>query len=43
MPHQGVVSLSISVFSILLTMSVLFYTLRAEKKNQAQNRDNHEN
>ena len=41
MPHQGIVSLSISVFSILLTMSVLFYTLRHEKKSQAGSGDKH--
>ena len=41
MPHQGIVSLSISVFSIIITMSVIFYTLRHEKKQQANNRDEH--
>ena len=41
MPHQGIVSLSISVFSIILTMSILFYTLRHEKKSQAQNKERH--
>ena len=37
MPHQGIVALSISAFSIFLTLCVLFYTLREEKKNQARN------
>ncbi len=41
MPHQGVVSLSISVLSICLTLGVLFYTLREEKRNAAQNSDKH--
>jgi len=41
MPHQGIVSLSISVLSIALTMGILFYTLRREKQNQAQNNDEH--
>ncbi len=41
MPHQGIVSLSISVFSIALTLGILFYTLRHEKQNQAQNTDKH--
>ena len=41
MPHQGIVSLSISVLSICLTMGILFYTLRHEKKQQAQNKDAH--
>jgi hypothetical protein len=41
MPHQGIVSLSVSVLSIILTLSILFSALRHEKKNQAQNRDEH--
>ncbi|MGI4790776.1 MAG: hypothetical protein ACRYFS_18250 [Janthinobacterium lividum] len=41
MPHQGFVSLSISVLSIIITMSVLFSILRHEKKIQSQNTDEH--
>lgn len=41
MPHQGIVALSISVLSIILTMSLVFYTLRHEKKQQAQHKDEH--
>ena len=41
MPHQGLVSLSISAFSIVLTLSVLFYALRHEKKQQAGRGDKH--
>ena len=41
MPHQGIVSLSISVLSIIITMSLVIYTLGQEKRNQAQNRDEH--
>ena len=41
MPHQGIVALSISVFSIFLTLSVVFYALRHEKKHQSQNTDKH--
>lgn len=37
MPHQGIVSLSISVLSIILTMSLVVYTLRQEKQSQARN------
>lgn len=41
MPHQGFVSLIISGLSICLTLSIVFYALREEKKNQAQNSDKH--
>ncbi len=41
MPHQGIVSLSISALSIALTLGVLFYALRAEKRQQGENRDEH--
>jgi|GEM_PF-1296385 len=41
MPHQGIVSLSISVLSICLTLGVLLYTLRHEKRNVADNSDKH--
>ena len=41
MPHQGFVSLTISALSIALTLGILFYTLRAEKRQQEQNRDEH--
>ncbi len=41
MPHQGIVSLSISAFSIVLTLGVVFYALWHEKQNQAQNTDKH--
>jgi hypothetical protein len=38
MPHQGIVTLCISFLSICLTMSIIFYTLRHEKSQQAQNK-----
>ena len=41
MPHQGIVSLSISVLSIFLTLGVVFYALREEKRNAAKNSDKH--
>lgn len=41
MPHQGLVSLIISVLSICLTLGVVFYALRAEKRNTTQNNDKH--
>lgn len=41
MPHQGIVALSISALSICLTLGVVFYALRAEKRNTAQNQDKH--
>ncbi len=41
MPHQGFVSLIISVLSICLTLCVVFYSLWHEKRNQAQNSDKH--
>ena len=41
MPHQGIVSLSVSALSIALTLGVLFYTLRHEKRNAANNSDKH--
>ena len=41
MPHQGIVALSISVVSICLTLCIMFYALREEKKNQGQNSDKH--
>ena len=41
MPHQGFVSLIISVLSICLTLGVVFYALREEKKNRAQNQEEH--
>lgn len=37
MPHQGIVALSISLFSVALTLSILAYNLRREKRNQAEN------
>ncbi len=37
MPHQGIVALSISLFSVVLTLSILAYNLRHEKKQQSQN------
>ncbi len=41
MPHQGFVSLIISVLSICLTLGVVFYALREEKRNAAQSQDKH--
>ena len=41
MPHQGIVSLSISALSIALTLGVLFYTLWHEKRNVGDNQDKH--
>ena len=41
MPHQGIVALSISALSICLTLAVVFYALREEKRNRAQNSDKH--
>lgn len=41
MPHQGIVSLSISVLSICLTLGVVFYSLWHEKRNRAQDSDKH--
>lgn len=37
MPHQGVVALSISLFSVALTLGILAINLRREKQQQAQN------
>ncbi len=41
MPHQGIVSLIISVLSICLTLCIVFYALREEKRHRAQNEDDH--
>lgn len=42
MPHQGIVALSISLFSVALTLGILAINLRREKQQQAQNdRDEH--
>ena len=41
MPHQGFVSLSISFLSICLTLAVVFYALREEKRRAADKRDEH--
>lgn len=42
MPHQGFVALTISLFSVALTLGILAINLRHEKKQQAQNdRDEH--
>lgn len=37
MPHQGIVALSISLFSVALTLGILAINLRREKQQQAQN------
>lgn len=37
MPHQGVVAATISALSIVITMSLLVFVLRNEKKQQASN------
>ncbi len=37
MPHQGLVALSISAISLVITLGVLTFCLRHEKRNQAQN------
>ncbi len=42
MPHQGIVALSISLFSVALTLGLLALNLRHEKRQQAENeRDEH--
>ena len=37
MPHQGVVAATISALSLFITLGLLTFMLRHEKKNQASN------
>jgi len=37
MPHQGVVAATIAAMSLIITLGILTYTLRHEKKHQASN------
>ena len=42
MPHQGVVAATISALSLCITLGILTYSLRQEKRHQAANRqDDH--
>jgi len=41
MPHQGLVALCISAFSLLITLGLLTYCLGSEKRNRAGNEDKH--
>ena len=41
MPHQGVVNLCISLFSLAITLGILTYIFHREKKQQASNTDEH--
>ncbi len=41
MPHQGFVDLSVSLFTLAITLGILTFILRREKHYQASNTDEH--
>jgi len=41
LPHQGVVSLVVSIITITITLSVMIGILRLEKRHQADDQDEH--